>query len=677
VVAVCQTVSFAHSRGVLHRDLKPSNILLGAFGEVLVLDWGLAMEMRKEEGGRTKDEAKPNTSSDSSFTVHPSSFEQTEAGQVLGTPAYMAPEQAAGQVEQIDARTDVFGLGAILYEVLTGAPPFAGKQDGTRQPPVRPRRMDPQVAPALDAICVKALAHDPGARYMAAAALAEDLQRWLADEPVSAYPEPWTTRAGRWMRRHRAVVISALVLLVMGVAGLASTTVLVNQQRRRAEASLATALDAVDSFLVKISEEKLLYQPGLEPLRTELLRTARDFGDKFVKDSQDEPARRRELARMLLLLGKASAMSSDTKQALGDLNRARKLYRELQDRQPDDAGVNAGLARCQLEIGKASRQLGSPETKAELQAAVDLLEREPESADARRHLALAHYDLGLFFINANELADARKHLDQAIAADERAVQLEPDNWIHRSNLAAKLNGLGEWLKDQDKHEEAKTLLQSALEIRQRILDKGKINPLLEDGLAVAHNNLGHMALREKNLLAAESHFAAELKHCRHLAHQSPGVPRYRLLLGRAHSTTSNIHSLKKAPARALEEIARGVAILESLQEDYPEPPHAYELAVSHLNLAYRLREDGKDEMARNALDQAEKTVTPLVGDPTLGSKARLRLRDIHWTRAHIWGMQMRIPECLLAYERALQFDDGSEGKRLRLEHDAAAKLLKK
>jgi len=126
---VCQTVAFAHSKGIIHRDLKPANVMVGAFGEVQVMDWGLAKS--KDEGRRRKDEEKPGASSDSSFLLPLSSLflppsSLTQAGSILGTPSYMPPEQARGEIDRIDARADVFTLGGILCEVLTGKPPFTG-----------------------------------------------------------------------------------------------------------------------------------------------------------------------------------------------------------------------------------------------------------------------------------------------------------------------------------------------------------------------------------------------------------------------------------------------------------------------------------------------------------------------------------------------------------------------
>jgi WD40 repeat protein len=227
-VSVCNTVAYANSRGVIHRDLKGQNVVLGDFGEVMVLDWGFAKVLGRaeEEAGAVAPE--PDLPAD-----------QTMAGQVLGTPAYMAPEQASGRRDLIDRRTDVYGLGAILYEILTGRPPFAGVDTGEvlrkvrEEEPPPPEAVCPGVPPALAAVCRRALARDPAGRYPSAADLGREVQHWLADEPVAAYREPPTARLRRWARRHRPAVAGLTALLVTGVAALVLGAVLLGREQSR------------------------------------------------------------------------------------------------------------------------------------------------------------------------------------------------------------------------------------------------------------------------------------------------------------------------------------------------------------------------------------------------------------------------------------------------------------
>jgi serine/threonine-protein kinase len=176
--AVCNAVAYAHSRGVLHRDLKGDNVILGDFGEVIVLDWGLAKIMGQPDELETDAvpiQNLPDNAQDPGLTLQ---------GEVVGTPAYMAPEQAEGRLNEIDQRTDIFGLGAILYEILTGQPPFVGSntlevlKKAIRGSPAPPRDLWPEVPAGLEAICLKAIAKDPRERFSSASDLAQEVQRW-------------------------------------------------------------------------------------------------------------------------------------------------------------------------------------------------------------------------------------------------------------------------------------------------------------------------------------------------------------------------------------------------------------------------------------------------------------------------------------------------------------------
>jgi tetratricopeptide (TPR) repeat protein/tRNA A-37 threonylcarbamoyl transferase component Bud32 len=222
-VKVCQAVGYAHSRGVIHRDLKPENVMLGEYGETLVVDWGMAKVRNQPEspGGQ-----------DSVHLCYSGGSTETQAGLVIGSPAYMAPEMAEGRASDADERTDVYLLGSTLYHLLTGYLPRQGLNASEvvnlarTGPPPPPRQVKADVPRGLDAICVKAMAHCPQDRYAGALELADDVRRFLAGAPVSAYREPLLARAWRWCKRHRRGLGRALAgAVVLGLALLGAALV--------------------------------------------------------------------------------------------------------------------------------------------------------------------------------------------------------------------------------------------------------------------------------------------------------------------------------------------------------------------------------------------------------------------------------------------------------------------
>ena len=311
-IDVCNAVEYAHSRGVLHRDLKPGNIMLGKYGETLVVDWGLAKPM----GQMSSTLIDPTERA-----LQPSSASSTapeRMGAAIGTPQYMSPEQAAGQLDQLGPGSDVYSLGATLYCLLTGKAPMSdetthdvGKilrrvQAGDFLPP---RKLAPDIPKPLEAICLKAMALNQANRYTSPRALGDDLENWLADEPVVALPDTLIERMSRWGRRHRALVRSTAVATVVIAAVAIVAAVLIERQRRvaeslaierdaariQAESGFREAQNAVDNLFTRVSEDTLFNQPGTQELRKELLEKTLVYYKRFIKERADDPALQDEL----------------------------------------------------------------------------------------------------------------------------------------------------------------------------------------------------------------------------------------------------------------------------------------------------------------------------------------------------------------------------------------------
>ena len=200
--AVCDAVAFAHAQGVIHRDLKPQNIMIGSFGEVLVLDWGVAKILRDDKNVVSSEAdtlmLPPASTSKTTDTAH---------GTIIGTRQYMSPEQARGEVDQLDERSDIYSLGAVFYFLLTDQAPHDDK----------PRAVNPKVPKPTEAVCLKAMARDRANRYTSAAELSADVSRLLDTEPVSAYRENAYEKVSRWVSKNRFLVLLVLAYLLMRI----------------------------------------------------------------------------------------------------------------------------------------------------------------------------------------------------------------------------------------------------------------------------------------------------------------------------------------------------------------------------------------------------------------------------------------------------------------------------
>ena len=326
-IDVCNAIAYAHSRGVLHRDLKPGNIMLGKYGETLVVDWGLAKAGVKrqvaaenaDDGTASESLLRPATGSGSSDTL---------PGSALGTPAYMSPEQAAGRLDQLGPQSDVYSLGATLYHVLTGAPPVKGEvaeifknvQAGDFP---APRLVEPAVPAALEAVCLKAMALRQADRYASARELAEEIEHWLADVPVNAWPEPFTVKARRWLVLHRTLVTGVAAAACVGLVSLLLATVLLTE----ANTQLLQANSQLTDAKAKADQQK-------READTERRRAERNLAENFFQrglfllSDGERSIANLYLARALEIAGRAEAddLQRLTRRALTSLNFDFKNY---------------------------------------------------------------------------------------------------------------------------------------------------------------------------------------------------------------------------------------------------------------------------------------------------------------------------------------------------------------
>jgi tetratricopeptide (TPR) repeat protein/tRNA A-37 threonylcarbamoyl transferase component Bud32 len=420
-VAVCQAVGYAHSRGVLHRDLKPANILLGPFGETLVVDWGLAKVADRPGAEGTAADA------EELLRLRGEGWAETASGALVGTPAFMSPEQARG--EELGPATDVYSLGATLYSLLTNQLPFRGKvaevlpqvQRGAWRPA---RQVNPAVPPALEAVCARAMALRPEDRYASAVELAGEVEHWLADEPVAAYPEPAGARLRRWMRKHPRRVTAVGVLLLAAVVGLTAGAVLLERSRREAEENFQITRKAARKLLVAVNDDYSLNDPAMLGVRGQLLVEALDYYKDFLNSRPGDPAVRQDRAEAWRQLGEVYRQMGLLDQAKPLVRESLREFNDLRETAPEEPELARGLARSHLAQADLDMQSGEPgKGRYHASQAIQLIEHL-RTESPRDRLLLTLLGRGYY---ARATAEAHLgRLEAAISDNAQAVEFLDD-----------------------------------------------------------------------------------------------------------------------------------------------------------------------------------------------------------------------------------------------------------
>lgn len=412
VAEVAAAVHFAHERGVIHRDIKPSNILLDSSGRPHLSDFGLA-----------KCQA-----ADATLTAD---------GDPIGTPAYMSPEQAGGS-GSVDARSDVYSLGVVLYELLTGQVPFSGPprvvlRQVVEEEPRSLRRLDRRIPRDLECVCQKAMSKEPAWRYASAADLAADLRRYLSGEPVRARPLRLGARVYRWSRRRPAVASLALLLLIAVSAGSAVATwqsrrarehlAERNAQQARAEQNYRRNHKLINDFLLSWQAVPNMRRTnGFASIRLESIELAvRELEELYELHPQDTDLRN-ELALAASVLGDILDDDGfDHQQAFSRYMQSLSLYRQMRRDGPDDPGLEIAIGNLLLALGRLERESGHTDRALsrfeESCATLAASHPAPEGEWGRRLTrAIAERTLGELYCDNGRMDLAQEHSRQAAAA---------------------------------------------------------------------------------------------------------------------------------------------------------------------------------------------------------------------------------------------------------------------
>ena len=563
VAVLARAVHFAHERGVLHRDLKPGNVLLAADGSPKVTDFGLARFL----------EAEAAAAADS----------PTPTGAVLGTPSYMAPEQAGGVTKAPTPAADIYSLGAILYEMLTGRPPFLA--DGPLETtlrvltddPVPPRRLRPKVPRDLETICLHCLRKAPRQRYPSADVLADDLQRYLDDKPIRVRPAGAGERLVKWARRRPTAAALVAVSLLAALAGLgvwgwfsvrlaeANANLQTANGNLRAEKEqynglLVASVDAVGDY-GDLVDETVAPLPRSEQARRLLLERRLEFYAPFLRLDADKPELKERKA-------KALCGAADVHRKLGDVRRAEDEFDEA---------------------------IGLYETA---------IERTSATPELRRELGLTRVGLGALLTDLNRHPEAERQYDQGIDLLQKLAD-EGGDATTRANLAVAYHrraGLRSYARRWD---DALDDYGRAVDLCESLLAEDDKNDRYRILLAGDYADRGGLYRRKGEPGRGRADVEAALNLLRRLG------PDYAEQEGSrdALAGVRYQHALLQAasdPAgacRELDEAARG---WDQLHEEFPTAPrYAFQAADAFLLLGRLLRADDRVPEAEAALRRAE------------------------------------------------------------------------
>jgi serine/threonine protein kinase/tetratricopeptide (TPR) repeat protein len=671
-LAVCQAVQHAHQKGIIHRDLKPSNVLVTLHDGtpvVKVIDFGIA----KATGEPLTDK-----------TLF------TNFAQFMGTPLYMSPEQAAMSGLDVDTRSDIYSLGVLLYELLTGTTPFekerfkeAGYDEMRRiireeEPPKpstrmstlgqaattfathrksAPKRLSQLFRGELDWIVMKCLEKDRNRRYESASALADDVQHYLRDEPVQACPPSAAYRFHKFARRNKRVLLPLTLLgmmLLTALVGLSFGLVTLKRERDRTHTALdaeqraraaeskrrGQAREALDAMTSLMLEDLLARQQNLTEEHKKFLRQALQSYEEFATDTADDEASRHGAARALANVGRIRYRLAPAPETADIYRQALRRFEQLTADFPREARYRRDLAGAQRDLGRALVRINKQdEGRAAFMSALvtgqGLIADHPAAAEYQRNQALTYLILGQLALDQKRSEEAETSFKKAIALLEPLVAQFPDIQDYRLFLARSEGALNQVLAGmgEPRSREALGAMHKCIEILKGLVAESSTNAEYRLVLAQGYNNLANRLKSKGKPAEIEQAYRDALALFRRLAAEFPAVPQYRnelsICLGNLGILlleTGRSQDAEPFDRDALHEARR-------LAEDYPDMPEYWatlnrrESNLGLLLMNTNRASEGEPHLLE-ALAIARKQVARLPHDPGLQHTLATRLSQL-------------------------------------------------
>ncbi len=624
---LADAVSHAHARGVLHRDLKPGNILVQEIeansisidstqkpgrttpgkGNTVVLE--CTPEDNTAAGAQT-----PVTLKITDFglakqlnDVRGVASLKTQAGAVMGSPSYMAPEQALGDSSQLGPTVDVYALGAMLYEFLTGRPPFRAStpidtiMQVINDEPVPPTRLQPRLPKDIETICLKCLSKDPKKRYATVAELGADLQRFIHDEPIQARPIAWWERT--WKAAKRRPTLAGLIVTAILAVGAIVALIVVDSKRLQNERNIAQlerdsaqkardkaenaqkksqkrlekTVEAVEKLLVRTAGENWARSKELQDERKKMLEDAVQFYQSFLEQEDDDPVLRREAAKVYYRMGGLYLLLGDAQNAQQVLTKTRQLQESLCAEFPDNPDYRHDMAKTENFLGNAQVMQGQFASSFNLyekaaRQAETLALAFPDNDEFKITQVRSYISLSNYFLNVN-VKSANDYLDKALAIGKSIYEKDSLPYVHRLIYLLPLMEMAQLKLNQNKLAELKVLLEQIQPILKGLADQRA--PTVQDRdqydmLTARYVTLnGYALVRTGKNQEGEAELRRGVELIDGMLAQRPKMFTFRMLQLNALQTLGEVQDREQKPAEARKTIERSFELQDQMVKDMP------------------------------------------------------------------------------------------------------------